>query len=91
MSKVVRPQIEIDWSLAVNQGTAEDDFWHLYDSFMHLGPPKFDESRGYITTKEWLAGIKAKLVLCRALEEDQTELAEHQLENNVKFWWKGAK
>jgi Retrotransposon gag protein/Zinc knuckle len=75
----------------VNQGAVEDSFRRLYDTFIRLGPSKFDGSGGYMAAEEWLAGIKAKLVLCRAPEEDRTELAEHQLENDARFWWDGAK
>jgi Retrotransposon gag protein len=76
---------------AVNQGAVEDNFQRLYDTFMRLGPSKFDGGGGYMAAEEWLAGIKAKLILCRAPEDDRTELAEHQLENDARFWWEGAK
>jgi hypothetical protein len=66
---------------------APDEFRRLYDSFMRLDPPRFDGTGEFAVAEEWLANINAKLVLCRAPEEDSVELAEQQLESRARFWW----
>ena len=70
---------------------APEEFRRLYDSFMRLNPPRFDGNGEYAVAEEWLASMNAKLVLCRAPEEDMVELAEQQLESGARYWWEGAR
>ena len=58
---------------------------------MRLNPPRFDGTGEFAVAEEWLASMSAKLVLCRAPEEDMVELAEQQLEGGARFWWDGAR
>src|SRR5664279_4309404 len=75
----------------VVQGGAPDDFRKLYDSFMRLNPPQFDGTGGYSEAEEWLEKMNAKLVLCRAPENDMVELAEQMLDGDARFWWNSAR
>ena len=70
---------------------APEEFRRLYDSFMRLNPPRFDGTGEYAAAEEWLASMSAKLVLCRAPEQDMVELAEQQLESGARYWWDGAR
>jgi hypothetical protein len=58
---------------------------------MRLKPPQFNGTGEYAAAEEWLASMSAKLVLCRAPEQDMVELAEQQLEDGARFWWDGAR
>ncbi|XP_078152180.1 uncharacterized protein LOC144547409 [Carex rostrata] len=58
---------------------------------MRLNPPRFNGTGEYAAAEEWLASVSAKLVLCRAPEQDMVELAEQQLEEGARFWWDGAR
>ncbi|XP_030464553.2 uncharacterized protein LOC115684018 [Syzygium oleosum] len=76
---------------ASSSGNGERRLQGLIEQFLKLKPPRFTGTKNPEEAKSWIDEMEKMVNLLDCNDIDKIALAEYQLQENARHWWKASK